>query len=122
MNMPNYYVNVFLGLVFVCTALLRMLYKKERQQESRSVFYFPKYSDYFILGFELVAGVLLLLQYTFVLYFMLAFLVGACCLILFHHAHHLKKTFHNLFTFQPTATAFFLHITYILMVLYSIIG
>lgn len=118
--MPVYFLNAFLGLVFLGTAVHRMFHKKERLYELNTIFRLPKYSDYGIIAFEFIVGVLLLLQYTAVLYGVLAFLVVACILILKNHHHQLKKTFNDLFTFQPTATAFFLHFTYILIVLYSL--
>lgn len=120
MNMNHYYVNVFLGLTFVSTAVHRMLHKKERLQEIQSVFHLPKYSDYLIIAFEFFAGALLLMHYTAVLYFMLAFLLVACGIVLVKHYQKLKTSFNALFTFQPTATAFFLHVTYCLLIVYSI--
>jgi len=118
--MPVYFLNLFLGLVFLGTAVHRMFHKKERQYELNTIFRLPKYTDYGIIAFEFLIGVLLLLQYTAALYWTLAFLIGACVIVLLNHHHQLKKTFNDLFTFQPTATAFFLHFTYILIVLYSI--
>ena len=116
----HYYINAFLGLVFLSTALHRIFHKKERLYEMQTVFHLPKSSDYFIIAFEFIAGALLLMQYTPALYCILTFLIVACLLMLVNNYQHLKKTFNDLFTFQPTATAFFLHFTYILIILYSI--
>ena len=115
-----YWINLFLGLVFLITAVHRLFHKKERLHERQNIFHLPQYSDYFIIAFEFVAGVLFLLQYTAALYLTLVFLMAGCIMMLIHNYTPLKKTFNDLFTFQPTATAFFLHLTYILIILFSI--
>ena len=111
--------NLFLAMVFLSSALLRLLNKKAREEERAKVFFFPKYADYVIIGFELIAGILLLLNYKIILYYLFAFIAIACTLVVFYHYKAIVASTKDVMTFKPTATSLLLHLTYLFIILYT---
>jgi hypothetical protein len=52
------------GLLFIVIAIHRVYFKKEREQEVID-FGLPRYSDYLIILFELIIGILLLINVSY---------------------------------------------------------
>ena len=108
-----------LGLVFVIVALHRIILKKEREQEL-IVFGLPKYSDFLIILIELVIGILLLLNVSYkknVLKIFLLFFIIGCIIIFFRNFKKINDSYKEIWTFQPTAMSFAMHLYIILIVL-----
>jgi hypothetical protein len=106
------------GFVFVLVAIHRMFLPADREKERR-VLGLPKYSDYAIILFELIIGLLLLSNVSFkkkVLQVFLLFFVVACILTFLRNRRALLSTYHEIWTFQPTAMSFAMHLYIILIV------
>jgi small-conductance mechanosensitive channel len=108
-----------LGLIFVLVALHRIILKKDRKKEL-IVFGLPKYSDYLIILIELVIGILLLLNVSYKYYvltlFLLFFIIG-CIIIFIRNYKKIMNGYKDIWTFQPTAMSFAMHLYIIFIVL-----
>lgn len=120
--MNNSYKDIFtrfLGFVFILVAFHRMYFKNEREKEL-IVLGLPQYSDYFILLFELIIGTLLLLNVSFkdiVLKIFLLFFIIGCIIIFIRNYKLILSTYKDIWTFQPTAMSFAMHLYIIIIVL-----
>jgi len=109
----------FLGLVFILVAFHRIYFKDDREKEV-IVFGLPKHSDIFILLFELIIGTLLLLNVSFkeiILKIFLLFFIVGCIIIFIKNYDLILSTYKDIWTFQPTAMSFAMHLYIILIVL-----
>ena len=116
--MKDIYTRI-LGFVFVVVAIHRMFLKKDREKEL-IVFGLPKYSDFLIILFELIIGILLLLNVSYkkkILKLFLLFFVVGCIIIFFRNYKKILSTYNEIWTFQPTAMSFAMHLYIILIVL-----
>ena len=114
--------HLFLAMVFIATGLLRLVHKTEREEERTKVFFLPKYSDYAIIFFEILAGILLLLNNKMILYYVLLFVIIACVSVIVFHYKAILSSTKDLLTFKPTATSLMLHLTYLFIIVYTIVG
>lgn len=108
-----------LGFVFIVVAFHRILLKKDREKEL-IVFGLPKYSDFLIILFELIIGILLLLDVSYkknVLKLFLLFFVVGCIIIFLRNQKQILSTYNEIWTFQPTSMSFAMHLYIILIVL-----
>lgn len=108
-----------LGFVFILIAFHRMGLKKDREKEL-IVFGLPKYSDFLIILFELIIGILLLLNVSYkkkVLKLFLLFFIVGCIIIFFRNQKKIIRTYNEIWTFQPTAMSFAMHLYIIMIVL-----
>lgn len=115
----------FIGLVFIFASSHRIIYKKQRIEESEEVFRLPKYFDIIIIIFEFIIGILLLINFKYkieLLKITLIFLILASILILIHNKNKLLNTYNEVFTYQPTFMSFTLHLTYIIIIFSIIFG
>jgi len=112
----------FLGIVFLSAGIHRIFYKSQREYESLKLLGLPIYSDYIILMIEIICGLILLfgnkkwvnLSLTILL---IMSLIG-CILLAVINKENIIKTYHELFTFKDTSMSFFLHITYMIIILF----
>jgi uncharacterized membrane protein YphA (DoxX/SURF4 family) len=117
LNRTNYI--RFLGILFIFIAFHRFIYKKDREKE-RIVFGLPKYSDILIMLFEFIVGILLLLNVSYkklILEIFLAFFIIGCIIIFMRNYKKIMSTYHEIWTFQPTAMCFSKHLFIIFIVL-----
>jgi uncharacterized membrane protein YphA (DoxX/SURF4 family) len=124
MNIKNI-LTYFIGLVFIGAASHRIIYKKQRIEESETVFRLPKYFDIIIIIFEFIIGVLLLINFKYkieLLKITLIFIIFASILIVIHNKNKLLNTYNEVFTYQPTFMSFTLHVTYIIIIFSIIYG
>jgi uncharacterized membrane protein YphA (DoxX/SURF4 family) len=115
----------FIGLVFIGAASHRIMYKKQRIQESEEVFRLPKYFDIIIIIFEFIIGILLLINFKYkieLLKITLIFIILASILLIIHNKNKLLNTYNEVFTYQPTFMSFSLHVTYIIIIFSIIFG
>jgi uncharacterized membrane protein YphA (DoxX/SURF4 family) len=115
----------FIGLVFIGAASHRIIYKKQRIEESETVFRLPKYFDIIIIIFEFIIGILLLINFKYkieLLKITLIFIIFASILIVIHNKNKLLNTYNEVFTYQPTFMSFTLHVTYIIIIFSIIFG
>jgi uncharacterized membrane protein YphA (DoxX/SURF4 family) len=115
----------FIGLVFIGAASHRIIYKKQRIEESEKVFKLPKYFDIIIIIFEFIIGILLLINFKYkieLLKITLIFIIFASILIVIHNKNKLLNTYNEVFTYQPTFMSFTLHVTYIIIIFSIIFG
>jgi uncharacterized membrane protein YphA (DoxX/SURF4 family) len=113
-----------LGFVFILVALHRFFLKKDRLQELK-VFGLPKYSDIIIMVFELIIGILLLLNVSYkttVLKLFLLFFIVGCIIIFYKNDKQIMSTYNQIWTFQPTAMSFAMHLYIIFIVAILIWG
>jgi uncharacterized membrane protein YphA (DoxX/SURF4 family) len=109
----------YLGLVFIFASIHRMIYKKQRLEESNIVLKLPIYSDILIIIFEFTIGVLLLINFKYkieVLKLLLLFLIIGSILIAVYNKDKLLNTYHEVWTYQPTFMSFVLHFAYIVII------
>ena len=115
----------FIGLVFIGAASHRIIYKKQRIEESEKVFKLPKYFDIIIIIFEFIIGILLLINFKYKIYLLkitLIFIIFASILIVIYNKNKLLNTYNEVFTYQPTFMSFTLHVTYIIIIFSIIFG
>jgi uncharacterized membrane protein YphA (DoxX/SURF4 family) len=115
----------FIGLVFIGAASHRIIYKKQRIEESEKVFKLPKYFDIIIIIFEFIIGILLLINFKYkieLLKITLIFIIFASILIVIYNKNKLLNTYNEVFTYQPTFMSFTLHVTYIIIIFSIIFG
>ena len=108
-----------LGFVFIIVAFHRMFLKKDRERELINLG-FPKYCDFLIILFELIIGILLLLNVSYkknVLKLFLLFFIVGCIIIFFRNSKKIIRTYNEIWTFQPNAMSFAMHLYIILIVL-----
>ena len=118
MNIKNI-LTYYLGLVFIFASIHRMVYKKQRLQESNEVLKLPKYFDILIIIFEFTIGVLLLINFKYkieALKLLLLFLIIGSILIAVYNKDKLLDTYHEVWTYQPTFMSFVLHLAYIVII------
>ena len=114
----NNYIR-FLGILFIIVAFHRFMYKKDREKE-RITLGLPKYSDIFIMLFEFIIGILLLLNLSYkklILEIFLGFFIIGCIIIFMRNYKKIMSTYHEIWTFQPTAMCFSMHLYIIFIVL-----
>ena len=107
------------GLLFIVIAIHRVYLKKEREQEV-IVFGLPRYSDYLIILFELIIGILLLINVSYkknILKLFLLFFIIACIVIFFRNYKKILESYNEIWTFQPTSMCFAMHLYIIFIVL-----
>ena len=115
----------FIGLVFIGAASHRIIYKKQRIEESEEIFRLPKYFDIIIIIFEFIIGILLLINFKYkieLLKITLIFIILASILLIIHNKNKLLNTYNEVFTYQPTFMSFCLHVTYIIIIFSIIFG
>ena len=115
----------YLGLVFIFASIHRMIYKKQRLEESNVVLKLPKYFDILIIIFEFTIGVLLLINFKYkieTLKLLLLFLIIGSILIAVYNKDKLLDTYHEVWTYQPTFMSFVLHLAYIVIIFAIIFG
>ena len=115
----------YLGIVFVFASIQRFFLKKDRKEELETM-KLPKHFDIFIYGFEMLVGLILLSRIPFfykriVLGLLLCFLLVGCGLIVLYNYKKLLATFTEIFTFQPTAMSYVLHVAYVVMIISVIV-
>ena len=114
----------FLGFVFIIIALHRVFLKKDRLQEIK-VLGLPNNFDILIMFFELIIGILLLLNVSYkytVLKIFLVFFIIACIIIFYKNNKQIMSTYNQIWTFQPTAMCFAMHLYIIFIVTILIWG
>ena len=110
----------YLGIVFILVSIHRMYLKSQREEEIYKVLKLPPFSDIFIIIFEFTVGVLLLTNFKYKLHallFLLIFLIVGSILIIINNMDELLKTYHEIWTYQPTSMSFVLHLAYIVMII-----
>ena len=115
----------YLGLVFIFASIHRMVYKKQRLEESNVVLKLPKYFDILIIIFEFTIGVLLIINFKYkieALKLLLLFLIIGSILIAVYNKDKLLDTYHEVWTYQPTFMSFVLHLAYIVIIFAIIFG
>jgi uncharacterized membrane protein YphA (DoxX/SURF4 family) len=108
-----------IGLIYIAASIHRVYLKKEREQEL-IVSGLPRYSDYLIILFELIVGILLLINVSYkknILKLFLLFIIIACIVIFFRNYKKILESYNEIWTFQPTAMSFSMHLYIIFIVL-----
>lgn len=119
----------FLGCIFIFTALHRvylMLYYKNDDYRSPhyevvNTFGIHEYSKYVVVIVEIIVGLLLLLPIVnmqikkYVICFLASFMLLSSIVIVVRKYDEIKSSYLDVFTYQPTFVAFFLHITYFVL-------
>jgi uncharacterized membrane protein YphA (DoxX/SURF4 family) len=115
----------FIAFVFISTSIHRFIYKEQRLNESNNYLNLPKYSDILIILFELIIGVLLLINIKYkiiVLKILLVAIIIFSIIIFVNNKEDIMNTYNEVWTFEPKFTNFILHITYIIIILSIIYG
>ena len=122
MNKINILIK-FLGLVFLMAGLHRIYYKTQREEEMNILLKLPKYTDFLIMLIEISAGILLIMDcYVInVLYILLIMTSLGLLLLLYNHYEKILNTYNELFTLKADSLSVFLHITYIIIMIYIIL-
>jgi hypothetical protein len=112
---------LYLGIVFIAASIHRFFLKSARKEELE-IMKLPKHFDIFIYVFEFIVGVLLLSSAPLfykkvVLGLLLVFLLVGCGLILAFNFKKLIATYKDVFTFQPTAMSYCMHVAYVVMII-----
>jgi len=104
----------YIGAVLLFTAIHRLFFLSEEKKEEVRTLHLPLYSDQFILLFELVVGVLLLLpKFAYKIQVLVAltlFLVVACLLDIYYHYDELVRTYKDMFTVHANSTSLAMHV------------
>jgi hypothetical protein len=107
------------GLLFIVVAIHRVYLKKEREQEI-IVIGLPRYSDYLIILFELIVGILLFINVSYkknILKLFLLFLIVGCIFVFFNNYKKILESYNEIWTFQPTSMSFAMHLYMIVVFL-----
>ena len=116
---------IFLGLLFIFTGIHRFVIMlsinkddiRSPSFEITETFGMYEWFKYLIIILEVLVGCILLFSKSTkivisTLYVLLVFIFLSCSIILIKHFEKIRKTYIDAFTFHPTFTCFFLHITY----------
>ena len=109
----------YIGLVFIFASLHRLFLKSDREEEIKEVFKLPKNFDYLIIIFEFITGILLLINFKYkiyVLFILFLFLILFTLILIYNNFTKLLNSYNEIFTYKPTMTSLFLHITYIIII------
>ena len=112
--------TTILGSIFIIISVHRLLYLSDNDKliETNHMQLNPIFSNIIILA-QLVIGSLLITNTsnTLVLQISLIGIIFNSILMLFHNYDNILKTYKEIWTFQPTAMSFSLHLLYILIIL-----
>ena len=113
--------RVFLALVFLSAGIFR-IFNPELAQTELSLLALPSAFSYFLIFFEIGAGVLLLLhKWTRLVYaFLAGFLIVTLELALSINAEAIINSVSELFVFDLNPTDFFLHFVFLLIIMLMI--
>ena len=115
----------FIGIVFFSAGIHRIFYKSQREYEIYNLLNLPKYTDILILIFEIVGGIILLFDLKYVKETLIALLVFCSMgvlLLLINNFDKIMSTYNELFTLKADSLSFFLHITYLLIIVYILLS
>jgi len=111
----------FIGLVFLLAGIHRIFFKKQREYEVNTLLKLPKYTDYFIILFEIIAGIIIIFNLTGKKYALWTLIIGASIgtlLLMYNNFPKIFNTYNQLFTLKDSSLSVFLHITYIVILIY----
>jgi hypothetical protein len=112
--------TTILGSIFIIISLHRLFYLSDNDKliETNNMQLNPIFSNIIILA-QLVVGSLLITNTsnTLVLQISLIGIIFNSILMLFHNYDNILKTYKEIWTFQPTAMSFSLHLLYIFIIL-----
>jgi len=113
--------RIFLGLVFLSAGIYRVFNWQEAVLEILNLnLPFAEFISLFVMALEIIGGTLLMLNFKtkkIALIFSL-FIVLALAFALFSSWQAIINDAGKLFTFQAESTDFFLHLTYLLILLF----
>lgn len=108
----------YIGIVILMAAIHRLFLNDNRKEEVINM-NLPSFTEYFIIIFEFICGILLITNYKYkinVLYCILIIMIIGSALICINNIDNILQTYNDVFTYQPTYTSFILHITYIVII------
>ena len=111
------------GFVFILVSIHRILFKKERDDETKN-FNFPNYFQYIIILYELITGLLLVFKnkYTNItLKILLLFIIIASIMIMTNHKDKIIETYKDAWTFKPTMINLSCHFLIIFIIIILIL-
>jgi uncharacterized membrane protein YphA (DoxX/SURF4 family) len=108
----------YLGLVFIGASVHRIWLYNDRQIEMKNL-NLPPFSDIFIISFEFIVGIMLLINHKYkfhALFLLMIFLIIGSLLIIIFNMDKLLETYTEIWTYQPTSMSFVLHLAYIVII------
>jgi hypothetical protein len=112
--------TTILGSIFIIISVHRLFYisDNDKLNETNHMQINPIFSNIIILA-QLVIGYLLITNTsnTLVLQISLIGIILSSILMLFHNYDNILKTYKEIWTYQPTAMSFSLHLLYIFIIL-----
>jgi len=112
-----------LGFIFILASIHRILLKKERQNETKN-FNIPNYTQYIIIFYEFITGILLVFKnkYTDIaLKLLLVFLILGSIKLMTIHEEKIIKTYKDAWTFKPSMLSLTFHIYMIFIIIILIV-
>jgi len=111
--------TTILGSIFIIISMHRLFYisDNDKLNETNHMQINPLFSNIIILA-QLVIGYLLITNTsnTLVLQISLIGIILSSILMLFHNYDNILKTYKEIWTYQPTAMSFSLHLLYIFII------
>lgn len=117
----NFLLRLFLGLVFLSAGIYRIFYWSEAELEIKNLnLYFPYFISTVVVLLEIISGLFLILniQTKKTLLSLAIFLTIALLWSLIMFWQDIILNFKVLFIFNANATDFFLHFTYLIILIY----
>lgn len=113
----------FIGLVFLSAGIHRIFLKNQRENEAYNMIKLPKYSDYLIIIFEIVIGIIILFdlpgKYYSLIFVTIMASIGTLLLVI-NNWDNIIKTYTDLFTLQTNSLSVCVHLTYIVILIFLI--
>ena len=117
----SFILEKFIGLVFLLAGIHRIFLKEQREYEAYTLLKLPKYSEYFIIIMEIVAGCIILFNLPGKSYALWTVTIGATIgtlLLLINNFSKILSTYNDLFTLKESSLSVCVHITYIIILIY----
>jgi uncharacterized membrane protein YphA (DoxX/SURF4 family) len=117
----NFILEKFIGLVFLLAGIHRIFLKEQREYEVNTLLKLPKYTDYFIIIFEIIAGIIIIFNLSGKNYALWTVTIGASIgtlLLMYNNFPKILSTYNELFSLKDSSLSVCLHITYIVILIY----
>ncbi len=113
-----------IGMVFLLAGLHRIFLKDKREYEAYILLKLPIYSDFAIIAMEIIAGIIIVFnfpgKYYAILTITICTIIGILLLLL-NNYHDIIKTYYDLFTLNKLSLSVYIHLIYIIILIYLLI-
>ena len=117
----SFILEKFIGLVFLLAGIHRIFLKEQREYEVNTLLKLPKYADYFIILFEIIAGIIIIFNLSVKNYALWTVIIGVSIgtlLLMYNNFPKILSTYNELFTLKDSSLSVCIHLTYIVILIY----